>query len=413
MKRLFYNPAQIVTVSTNGNNVKRGAELNKIGVLENHSILTEDDIILDIFPNSELNNKDYDEQIDLSGKVLMPGLVESHTHAVFAGSRANEFRMRLAGASYEEIAKQGGGILNTVKAVRNSSFDELIEITKPRIERFIQLGVTSLEIKSGYGLSYYDEIKMLQVINELNRLYPIDIIPTFLGAHTFPPEYQNDKTKYVDLIVNEMLPFISENNLALFIDAFCEATAFSAQQVETIFIKAIDYGLKLKLHTEQFNRIGGLDVALKLNATSVDHLEVLNESEIEKLADSNTAAVLLPGVSFFLNYGFAPARKLIDSGAIVALATDFNPGSSHILNPHLVMSLAAIKAGMTIEETISAYTINAAFALNINDRVGSIEVGKQADFSIFDTNTFSDISYSVGQNLNKMTIKSGNVIFPG
>ncbi len=413
MKRLFYNPAQIVTVSTNGNNVKRGAELNKIGVLENHSILTEDDIILDIFPNSELNNKDYDEQIDLSGKVLMPGLVESHTHAVFAGSRANEFRMRLAGASYEKIAKQGGGILNTVKAVRNSSFDELIEITKPRIERFIQLGVTSLEIKSGYGLSYYDEIKMLQVINELNRLYPIDIIPTFLGAHTFPPEYQNDKTKYVDLIVNEMLPFISENNLALFIDAFCEATAFSAQQVETIFIKAIDYGLKLKLHTEQFNRIGGLDVALKLNATSVDHLEVLNESEIEKLADSNTAAVLLPGVSFFLNYGFAPARKLIDSGAIVALATDFNPGSSHILNPHLVMSLAAIKAGMTIEETISAYTINAAFALNINDRVGSIEVGKQADFSIFDTNTFSDISYSVGQNLNKMTIKSGNVIFPG
>ena len=376
-------------------------------------LLVDSNIILDIFPNSELNNKDYDEQIDLSGKVLMPGLVESHTHAVFAGSRANEFRMRLAGASYEKIAKQGGGILNTVKAVRNSSFDELIEITKPRIERFIQLGVTSLEIKSGYGLSYYDEIKMLQVINELNRLYPIDIIPTFLGAHTFPPEYQNDKTKYVDLIVNEMLPFISENNLALFIDAFCEATAFSAQQVETIFIKAIDYGLKLKLHTEQFNRIGGLDVALKLNATSVDHLEVLNESEIEKLADSNTAAVLLPGVSFFLNYGFAPARKLIDSGAIVALATDFNPGSSHILNPHLVMSLAAIKAGMTIEETISAYTINAAFALNINDRVGSIEVGKQADFSIFDTNTFSDITYSVGQNLNKMTIKSGNVIFPG
>jgi imidazolonepropionase len=413
MKRLFYNPEQIVTVNTNGKNVKRGAELNELGVLENHSILTENGIISEIFPNYELEEKKFDEKIDLSGKVLMPGLVESHTHTVFAGSRADEFRMKLAGISYEEIAKQGGGILNTVDAVRKSSFDELIEISKSRIEKFIELGVTSLEIKSGYGLSYYDEIKMLQVINELSRLYPIDIIPTFLGAHMFPPEYQNDKNKYVDLIINEMLPFIAENKLAIFIDAFCESTAFSARQVEDIFNKAIDYGLKLKLHTEQFNRIGGLDVALNLNATSVDHLEVLNETEIEKLASSDTAAVLLPGVSFFLDYGFAPARKLIDSDAIVALATDFNPGSSHILNPHLVMSLAALKAGMTIEETISAYTINAAYALNIHERAGSIEIGKQADFSVFSTDTFSDITYSIGQNLNTMTIKKGEVVFNG
>ncbi len=410
MKRLFYNPAQIVTVNSNGKNYKRGIEMNEIDVLSNKSIIVEDDKITDLISNKDINKDEFDEIIDLTGKVVLPGLIESHTHLVFAGSRADEFRKRLAGVSYEEIAREGGGILSTVNAVRKASFDELVEISKPRVEEFISRGVTTLEIKSGYGLSFYDEIKLLQVINDLNKIYSIDILPTFLGAHTFPPEYQNDKEKYVSLITDEMLPHIKENKLALFVDAFCEATAFTSEQVMRIFTASKNYGFQLKLHTEQFNRVGGLDVALELNALSVDHLEVLDKEEIIKLAESETVATLLPGVSFFLNYGYAPARDLIDTGAIVALATDFNPGSSHILNPHFIFSLASLKMGMTIEETISAYTINAAKSLDVGKRVGSIEVGKQADFAIFNTNIYSDIAYSLGQNLIYMTVKKGEVI---
>ncbi len=411
MKRLFYNPEQIVTINTLEENIKRGADMNSPGVLENFSIVVEDDTIAEFIPNHVIERAEYDEVFDLTGKIVLPGLVESHTHAVFAGSRADEFRMRLSGATYEEIAKQGGGILNTVNAVRSSSVDELIEISKPRVESFIRQGVTTLEIKSGYGLSFYDEIKLLQVIKELDAIFPIDILPTFLGAHTFPPEYQNDKEKYVAVVIEEMLPYIKENGLAVFVDAFCESTAFTAEQVEKIFIAAKELGFKLKLHTEQFNRIGGLETALGLNALSVDHLEVLEDDEIQMLADSDTTATLLPGVSFFLDYGYAPARKLIDSGAIVALATDYNPGSSHILNPFLIMLLASLKMGMTIEETISAYTINAAKSLDLNEIVGSLEIGKRADFAIFSTNTYSDIIYSAGQNLIYATVKNGEVVY--
>ncbi len=411
MRRLFYNPEQIVTVNTNGKNVKRGVETDNIDVLEGYSVVVEEDLISEFIPTEKLNKKDFDEIYDLNGKIILPGLVESHTHSVFAGSRADEFRKRLAGATYEEIAREGGGILKTVGAVRTASVEDLIEITKPRVERFIRYGVTTLEIKSGYGLSYYDEIKLLQVVKELNNIFPIDILPTFLGAHTFPPEYQNDKEKYVSVIIEEMLPYIKENDLAFFVDAFCESTAFTAEQVKRIFSAAKNLGFKLKLHTEQFNRVGGLDAALELGALSVDHLEVLDEDEIAKIAMSETVAVLLPGVSFFLDYGYAPARKLIESGAIVALATDFNPGSSHILNPHFIMQLASIKAGMTIEETISAYTINAAKSLDIHKTVGSLEIGKKADFAIFDTDTYSDIIYSVGENLLAATVKNGETIF--
>ncbi len=411
MRRLFYNPEQIVTVNTDGKNSKRGTEMNNLNILENHSLIVEDDLISEFAPTEKINKKDFDEIYDLKGKIILPGLVESHTHSVFAGSRADEFRKRLAGATYEEIAREGGGILKTVGAVRTASVEDLIEITKPRVEKFIRYGVTTLEIKSGYGLSYYDEIKLLQVVKELNNIFPIDILPTFLGAHTFPPEYQNDKEKYVSVIIEEMLPYIKENDLALFVDAFCESTAFTAEQVKRIFSAAKNLGFKLKLHTEQFNRVGGLDAALELGALSVDHLEVLDEDEIAKIAMSETVAVLLPGVSFFLNYGYAPARKLIESGAIVALATDFNPGSSHILNPHFIMQLASIKAGMTIEETISAYTINAAKSLDIHKTVGSLEIGKKADFAIFNTDTYSDIIYSVGENLLAATVKNGETIF--
>ena len=385
--------------------------MNDLSPLHSHSIIVEEEIIKDIVPNSSVNENTFDEVIDLSGKTVLPGLVECHTHTAYAGSRADEFRMKLAGTHYEEIAKKGGGIATTVQSVRSSSFDELVELIKPRIDYFISQGVTTLEIKSGYGLSFYDEIKLLQVINHLDSVYEIDIIPTFLGAHVFPPEYRNDHEKYIGMITNEMIPFIAENNLAKFCDAFCESTAFTAEQTERIFAKAKESGLKLKLHTEQFNVIGGLDVALKMKATSADHLEVIADEDVQRFSKSDTVAVLLPGVSFFLDYDYAPARKLIENNAIVALATDYNPGSSHIADLNLIMSLAAIKMKMSIEETISAVTINAAKALDMSESVGSIEIDKRADFAVFNAEEYADIVYNVGKNLNVTTVKNGKVIY--
>ncbi|MBN1637393.1 MAG: imidazolonepropionase [Ignavibacteriales bacterium] len=411
MRKLFKSPSQIISVSTSGKNYKSGNNMNDVGIIANHSVVVEDGIIKDIIPNSSINKSSYEKNIDLKDKIILPGLIECHTHTAYAGSRADEFRQRLQGKTYEDISKAGGGINTTVQAIRKLAFEELINLTKPRIEYFISQGITTLEIKSGYGLSYYDEIKILQTVDNLKNIYPIDIISTFLGAHTFPREYKNDHEKYIDIIVNEQLPYIRKNKLAIFCDAFCETTAFSPEQVDRIFSKASDLGYKLKLHSDQFNTIGGIDVGIKHKVKSIDHLEVVANEDIQKLSKTKIVCVLLPGVSFFLDYGFAPARKLIDSGAIVALSTDYNPGSSHIANLNLIMSIAALKMKMTIEETISAVTINAAKALDIHKKVGSIEIGKKADFAIFDTKEYADIVYNVGKNLNCMTVKSGNVIY--
>ena len=411
MKTLFTNAAQIVTCNTDGKNLKRGKDLSEIFVLENHSILVEDGIIKDILPYYSTSNIQIDKKINLSGKVILPGLIDCHTHTAFAGSRANEFREKIAGVHYEEIAKRGGGINTTVTAVRNSSLTELVELMKPRVQEFIAQGVTTLEIKSGYGLDFENEIKLLHAIKIINEIFPIDIVSTFLGAHTFPVEFKEDHSAYVDLLINKMIPHITKNNLAEFCDGFCESTAFTSKQIDRIFTAAANAGLKLKLHTEQFNNVSGLDVALKHNATSVDHLEVLSEKDFSKFSTTETVAVLLPGVSLFLDYQFAPARMLIENNAIIALATDYNPGSSHILNLHLIMSLAAIKMKMKIEEIINAVTINSAKALNREKIVGSIEIGKNADFAVFNTEDYSDIIYNVGRNLLSHTIKSGEIVF--
>lgn len=411
MKTLFTNAAQIVTCNSNGKNLKRGKDLSEIFVLENHSILVEDGIIKDILPYYSTSNIQIDKKINLSEKVILPGLIDCHTHTAFAGSRANEFREKIAGVHYEEIAKRGGGINTTVTAVRNSSLTELVELMKPRVQEFIAQGVTTLEIKSGYGLDFENEIKLLHAIKIINEIFPIDIVSTFLGAHTFPVEFKEDHSAYVDLLINKMIPHITKNNLAEFCDGFCESTAFTSKQIDRIFTAAANAGLKLKLHTEQFNNVSGLDVALKHNATSVDHLEVLSEKDFLNFSTTETVAVLLPGVSLFLDYQFAPARKLIENNAIIALATDYNPGSSHILNLHLIMSLAAIKMKMKIEEIINAVTINSAKALNRELIVGSIEIGKNADFAVFNTEDYSDIIYNVGRNLLSHTIKSGEIVF--
>ena len=411
MIKLIKNPAQIVTVNTKGKNYKRGKDMDRLDVLENYFIVIEDGVIKDLLPNSELHKMASDEQVDATDKVILPGLVECHTHAAFTGSRAGEFMLKLKGVGYEEIAKQGGGILSTVKSVREASFDELESATKSRTEYFMQQGITTLEIKSGYGLSFYDEIKLLQVIKHLNKSMPIDIAATFLGAHTYPPEYNNDHERYLEIIIDELIPYVSEHNLAEFCDVFCEATAFSKEETDKIFTAAEKTKMKLKLHTEQFNNIGGLETALAHKAVSVDHLEVLKDEQLDLLKGKSTVCTLLPGVSFFLNHNYAPTRKLIDNNSIVALATDFNPGSSNIADINLIMSLAALNMKMTIDETISAVTINAAKALGREKTVGSIEPGKKADLAIFDCKEYPEIVYQVGKNLCTSVIKDGEVIY--
>lgn len=411
MIKLFTDPAQIITCSTHGKNYKRGNELKSLEVLTEHFIVTENGTIKDILPNSSLNKFVTTEKINLKDKIILPGLIDCHTHTAFAGSRANEFKDRIAGKSYEDIAKAGGGIITTVNAVRNSSIEQLVEIMKPRIREYISQGVTTLEIKSGYGLDFENEIKLLHAIKIVNEIFPIDVVSTFLGAHTFPPEFKLNHSDYIDIIIDKMIPHIAKNKLADFCDGFCELTAFNADEIDKIFFAASNAGLKLKLHTEQFNNIGGLDVALNYNATSVDHLEVLQNNDLSKFRELETVAVLLPGVSLFLDYQFAPAKKLIDNNAIVALATDYNPGSSNILNLHLIMSLTAIKMKMEVEEIINAVTINAAKALNRERLIGSIEIGKKADFAVFDATEYSEIIYNVGRNLVSHTIKNGEVIF--
>lgn len=411
MRKLFTNFSQVITCDTKGINCKRGNHLSDIAALENHSIVIEDGIIKDVVPDSSINKINPDQKLNFNGKTILPGLIDCHTHTAFAGSRANEFKEKIAGVNYEEIAKRGGGILTTVNAVRNSSLTGLIELIKPRVKEFIAQGVTTLEIKSGYGLDFENEIKLLHAIKVLDEIFPIEIVPTFLGAHTFPAEFKQDHKGYVDLICEKMIPHIAKNNLAEFCDGFCETTAFNSEEIDKIFSTAAAYGLKLKLHTEQFNNVGGLDVALNRNAISVDHLEVIAEKDLNKFQNSETVAVLLPGVSLFLDYNFAPARKLIENNAIIALATDYNPGSSHILNLHLIMSLASIKMKMKMEEVINAVTINAAKALNREKQSGSIEQDKNADFAVFDVEDYSEIIYNVGRNLVTHTIKDGEVIF--
>lgn len=411
MKVILKNAAQVVTVNTNKKNYKCGTEASTLDVLTNYSVICENGIIKDLLPNSSLRNESSYKVIDLWDKILLPGLVECHTHTAFAGSRGNEFRLKLKGATYEEIAESGGGINRTVQAVRKTSFEDLVSIVEPRIENFISQGVTTLEIKSGYGLDFENEIKLLRVINHFRQIYKIDIVTTFLGAHTIPPEFKNDRKGYIDLIIHQMLPFIRDQKLAEFCDVFTENSAFTAEETDLIFSKAAEYGLKIKIHAEQFNNTGGLETALKHNAVSVDHLEVLTTQQALMLAGSDTTAVLLPGVSFFLKYGYAPARELISNNVTVALATDYNPGSSNINSIFLIMTLAALNMKMTIEETISAYTINSARALSRSNTSGSIEVGKNADFAVFNTDDYSDLVYRVGENLNILTIKNGEIIY--
>lgn len=411
MKTLLFNAKQILTCKPQKEFFKRGKELSDIGLIENASIILKDSSISEITQNTKFNFNEYDHVIDCTSKVIIPGLIDSHTHLVFAGSRSDEFEMRIEGKTYEEIAQKGGGITKTVSHTRISSKEELIKLASDRLKKALSYGVTTIEIKSGYGLDYENEIKMLEVINELNSKNNIEIIPTFLGAHAIPPEYKHNRKEYISLIVEKLIPYISQKKLAIFCDAFLEKTAFNLEETKTILSKAKEYNLIPKLHTNQFDDIGGVGLGIELNVKSLDHLEILSDDDIIKLSKTKITTVILPAVSYFLKIPFSPARKMIDEGCIVALASDFNPGSSTTQNPYLIMNIASLYNEMKINEVINSFTINAAYGLGISDKVGSIEINKQADLVILNTDDYRNIVYYFGNNFTETVIKKGKIVY--
>lgn len=417
MAYLIENISQLVTCRDNLNFPKYGKEQSNVGLVKNGSVFIDKSLIKFAGKSSALKNflknvnkKDY-KVIDGKKKTVLPGFVDSHTHLVFSGSRANEYEMRILGSTYEEIAKSGGGISSTVSSVRKTSREKLYKVSEERLINFLRFGTTTIEGKSGYGLDTRNEIKMLEVLNELNRKnkYGLDILPTFLGAHSIPSGMS--KKEYIDLVCYEMIPLIAKRKLAKFIDVFCEKGYFTAKESLKILSIGAKFGLIPKLHTNQFNSMKGIETALKVNAISIDHLEVIKDSDIKKLSRNKIIATLLPGVSYYLDISYQPARKLIESDVPVALATDFNPGSCMTENMQMIMSLASLKLKMSAEEILNAVTINAAYALFLQDKLGSIEAGKQADLLIFNFSSYKELLYHFGINQIQTVIKKGKVVF--
>ena len=390
------------------NNVGCIYTANKDGVqsYENTKIFIDNGLI-----SSEEENKDY-LTIDCRGKMVTSGFVDPHTHPVFYNKRDSEYAMRLAGSSYEEIANNGGGIISSVNGVRKASEDELVSRLDRRLDRFIKNGTTTIEAKSGYGLNIESELKSLSVIDKLNSTHPIDIVPTFMGAHAFPNEYKDDHPGYVELICKEMIPAVSEQGIAKFNDVFCEKDYFSINESRQILECGIQYGLKPRMHADEFVDSGAAELAGEIGAFSADHLMAVSEEGIKALADNNVIATLLPGTTFFLGKSnYAPARKLIDAGIKIALATDYNPGSSHIQSMPFIISLACLFLGLTVEEAFAAATYNAAQTLGLHNEVGSIELGKKADLIIWDLDSLIDIPYYISNHPIQKVLKNGEVVF--
>ena len=410
MNLLIKNIGQLVTVASNGKPFKAGREMRELNVIENAAVLIEKGIIQRIGPTDEVSVSPDIDVLDASNRVALPGFVDSHTHTVFAGSRENEFVMRAEGKSYEEIAGAGGGILSTMNATRAATKKELLRSAGRRLNEMMKLGTTTVEMKSGYGLSADAETKILDVMHDLHRDHYMTVIPTFLGAHAFPPEFAEDRNGYVELITNKMLPYIGERQLAVFCDVFCDEGYFDLHQTEQILLEAKRYGLIPKLHADQLRAIGGTELGIQLNAVSVDHLEHLTASGLEALKKSSTIATVLPGASFFLNHPYAPARSIIDANIPLAIATDFNPGSSMSFSMPMMMTIACTQMKMTPEEAITACTLNGAAALGLSHETGSIEVGKQADIVVYDVPNYNYIPYHYGVNLVWKIIKNGTVL---
>jgi imidazolonepropionase len=394
-----------------------GKDMSRLNTIADAFLYIKDSFISDFGKMKDLNAgkiiAEYPKTIviDAHGKFVFPSFCDSHTHLVYAGSREIEYTDKIRGLSYNEIAKRGGGILNSAKKLHDTSEDELFRQSMIRVNEIISLGTGAVEIKSGYGLNLEDELKMLRVIRRIKENSPIEVIATFLGAHAIPEEYKNNREKYVDLVINEMIPVVASEELADFIDVFCDHGFFTSEDTERILMTGIKYGLTAKLHANELGFSGGIQIGVKYNALSVDHLECTGDEEIEALMGSETMPTLLPGSAFFLGLADPPVRKMINAGLPVALASDYNPGSSPSGNMKLVMSLGCIKLRMLPEEVINAVTINSAYAMGLSETHGSISRGKVANvFITKEIPSYQFMPYAFGSDLIETVILKGKVL---
>ena len=397
MKTLILNIKQLVQTELSPRKWVAGKDMARLGILENAYLLVEEDKIAGFGKMEDLNREvvyaggDIVKEIDATGRLVMPSYCDSHTHLVYAGSREIEYIDKIRGLSYEEIAKRGGGILNSCERIRKASEEELFDAAYDRIQEIAGFGTGAVEIKSGYGLDTESELKMLRVIRRLKAETPLLIKSTFLGAHAVPLEYKGRQTEYVDLIINEMIPMVAAEELADYIDVFCDKGFFTVEDTDRMLNAGMKYGLRAKIHANELDSSGGVQVGVKYNAISVDHLECMGEEEIACLLESETMPTVLPGAAFFLNMPYSPVRKMIQAGLPVALASDYNPGSSPSGNMKFIMSLGCINYKMLPEEVINATTLNSAYAMGVEEEAGSIAVGKLANFYI--TTPISGIEY--------------------
>ncbi|SHF60048.1 imidazolonepropionase [Salegentibacter echinorum] len=411
MKQLFINIKELIQVREKPVEKLSGKEMKELPGIKNAWLLVKDHKIADYGEMNALSEIDADKTIDATGKIILPSWCDSHTHIVYAGNREQEFADRINGLSYEEIANRGGGILNSAKTLAETSEEDIYQQSAKRLEEVIKLGTGAVEIKSGYGLTEEGELKMLRVIKKLQKNYELPIKATFLGAHAIPKEYKKDPDAYMKLVIEEILPKVAEQNLAEYIDIFCEKGYFSVDDTHKLLSAAKKYGLKPKIHVNQFNAIGGIKAGIEHNALSVDHLEVMTQEDIETLKGTSTMPVALPSCSLFLSIPYSPAREMLNAGLPLALATDFNPGSTPSGNMNLVVSLACIKMKMTPEEAINAATINGAYAMELSETHGSITKGKNANFILTkEIPSYTFLPYAFGTNSIEAVYINGKLV---
>jgi imidazolonepropionase len=419
MTTLFIrNASQLVTLQGGSQAPLVKGAMSELGIIENGSIWIEDGVIQDVGKDTELAEKykgrlKEAEVIDASGKLVTPGLVDPHTHIVFAGSRENEFNMRLQGATYMEIMNSGGGIHATTRATQAASHEELFNESYERLNKFLLHGVTTVEAKSGYGMEWETELKQLEVAKELNEKHVIDLVPTFMGAHAVPKEYKENPEAFIKLLIEEMIPKVAELGLAEFNDVFCEHGVFTPEQSKRILEAGKRYGLIPKIHADEIEPYEGAELAAEVGAISADHLLKASEQGMKDMAANGVVGVLLPGTAYFLMAESANGRKMIDLGVPVALSTDCNPGSSPTVSLPFIMNLGCLKMGMTPAEVITATTINAAHAINRGKEIGSLEAGKKADVTIFNVTNYMKLQYSYGVNHTDTVVKNGRVVVKG
>lgn len=414
MKLLLENIKELVQVEDNPVLFKAGAEMGRVNTIKDAFVIIRDEIIEEFGTMGQLKDVYMDDdlliEVDCSNRMVYPSYCDSHTHLVYAGSREKEFVDKINGFSYEEIAARGGGILNSAKQLHEASEEELYNSAMKRVMEIMKMGTGAVEIKSGYGLNVADEMKMLRVIRWIRETAPICVRTTFLGAHAVPPEYRNNRSKYVDLIINEMIPQVAAEELADFIDVFCDKGFFSVEDTERILMAGIKSGLRPKIHANELGHTGGVQVGVKYNALSVDHLEHIGDEEIDILKDTETMPTVLPGAAFFLNLKLSPVRKMIEAGLPVALASDYNPGSAPSGNMNFISSLGCIRYKMLPKEVISAATLNGAYAMGVSDRLGSVARGKIANlFITADMPGIEYLPYSFGSDLIETVILNGEI----